>query len=206
MKKSQYSCILLVARNHGLESLKNLIRLDRYKIIAIFTHMLNPKTYDPERKIRSDYKDFVKIAELNKIPLFTIDNKSELSILKDFSEQNEYDFLISISWRYLIPPYIFNKAKIGSINLHRGDLPKYAGVEPIKRALQNNEKEIVVCAHHITENYDAGEVICKAKHPVNYDYNKTLDENVDRLKEEITPYFPQLTIKSLEILLREYAK
>ena len=66
----------------------------------------------------------------NNIQLVTIDHKSELSKLENFCTQVEYDFLISISWRYLISPTIFNKAKLGAINIHRGDLPKYAGMEP----------------------------------------------------------------------------
>ena len=61
------------------------------------------------------------------------------SKLEKFVKNNEFDFLISVSWRYLISPQVFEKAKIGSFNIHRGDLPKYAGVEPIKRALNNNE-------------------------------------------------------------------
>ena len=38
-------------------------------------------------------------------------------------------------------------------------------------------------------------------HPTNYDQIKTIDENVERLKKEITDYFPQLTIKSLKFLM-----
>ena len=78
-------------------------------------------------------------------------------LLEDISE-NEFEFLLSISWRYLIPPQVFEKAEFGAINLHRGDLPKYAGVEPIRKALENNEERIAVCCHHITKNYDEGEV------------------------------------------------
>ena len=206
MTFNPHKCIVLVAREHGLESLKKLIELKNYKIIAIFTHRLNPKSYDPQRGERSDFKDFENISKLYKIPFFTIDDKSEKNQLENFSKENEFDFLISISWRYLISPQVFEKAKIGSINLHRGDLPKYAGAEPIKRALENKESNISICAHHIIQNYDEGEIICKITYPTNHEQDKTLDENVERLKKEITPYFPQLTIKSLEILLNTYEK
>lgn len=206
MKNTQYTCIVLFARKHGLETLETLIRLEKFKISAIFTHRFNPRSYDPQRNERSDFKEFVKISQSNNIPLFSVDSKSEQSKLENFCTAIDYDFLISISWRYLIPPGVFRKARIGSINLHRGDLPKYAGIEPIKRALENDEKEISVCAHRITENYDAGEIICKATHPTNFNSSMTLAENVERLKEEITPYFPQLTIKSLETLLKKYEK
>ena len=78
---------------------------------------------------------------------------------------------------------------------------KYAGIEPIKRALQNHEERIAVCCHHITKNFDEGEVIFKSYHDTNYDEEKSLDQNIERLKNEITKYFPELTIKTLEYLI-----
>lgn len=203
---NQYKCVVLFAREHGLESLRKLIKSKNYKIIAIFTHRLNPKSYDSQRKERSDFNDFVTISKLSKIPFFIIDSISEKILLERFSEEHDFDFLISISWRYLIPPQVFKKAKIGSVNLHRGDLPKYAGAEPIKRALENKENTVSICAHHIIQNFDEGEIICKIVHPTNYDGDKLLNENVDRIKHEITPYFSQLTLKSLKLLLKSHEK
>ena len=199
-KNNKIRCIGLVAREHGFHALKEL-QLKGYKIIAIFTHKFNPKSYDPEKKIRSDFQDFQLFAEENEIPLYTIDSTSEKKLLEQFVSKNEFEFLISISWRYLIRPEVFEKAKYGSINLHRGDLPKYAGIEPIKRALQNHEERIAVCCHHITKNFDEGEVIFKSYHDTNYNEEKSLDQNIERLKNEITKYFPELTIKTLEYLI-----
>ena len=199
-ENNKIRCIGLVARKHGFHALKEL-QLGGYKIIAIFTHKFNPKSYDPEKKIRGDFQDFQLFAEENEIPLYTIDSTSEKKLLEQFVSKNEFEFLISISWRYLIQPEVFEKAKYGAINLHRGDLPKYAGIEPIKRALQNHEERIVVCCHHITKNFDEGEVIFKSYHDTNYDEEKSLDQNIERLKNEITKYFPELTIKTLEYLI-----
>ena len=205
-KNEKFTCIALVARNHGLETIKELINSSNFKIIAIFTHKLNPKSYDPERNERSDFKDFKNMAEKNKIPCFTIDTKEEKKILEEFVLKNSFDFLISISWRYIISSTVFKKAKHGAINVHRGDLPKYAGIEPIKRALEHFEKEIVISCHHISEEIDAGEIIFKKNHPSNYNKGLSLEENVDRLKDEITPHFPQLTIKSLKYLIEHNEK
>ena len=200
-KFKKYDCLVLAGRNHGLATLNFLNKSNKYNIIAIFTHKFNPKSYDIEQKERSDYSDYEKFAKTNSIPLRTINKSDQKFLLDDFCLEQNYDFLISVSWRYLISPKVFLKSNIGSINLHRGDLPKYAGAEPIKRALQNSEKFIYVSSHNITTNYDEGKVICKSQHPTNYNKQKSLDENVERLKTEITNYFPQLTIKSLELLV-----
>jgi methionyl-tRNA formyltransferase len=197
----KHACLVLAGRNHGLETLKKLNELSNYNIIAVFTHKFNPKSSDSQQKERNDFSDYQKFAKTNSIPLYTIDKSNEKSILDDFSLECSYDFLISISWRFLISPQVFSRSNIGSINLHRGDLPKYAGVEPIKRALKNSEKFIHISCHHISKNFDEGEVIFESTHPTNYDISISLDDNVDRLKKEITYYFPQLTIKSLEFLV-----
>ena len=197
----KFTCLVLAGRNHGLETLKNLNELSDYNIISIFTHKFNPKSLDIQQKERDDFSDYEKFAEINSIPLYTIDKSNEKFILDDFALQYNYDFLISVSWRYLISPQVFLKANIGSINIHRGDLPKYAGAEPIKRALENSEKFIHISCHNISTNFDEGEVIFESTHPTNYDISLSLDDNVERLKREITPYFPQLTIKSLEFLI-----
>jgi len=201
----KYKCITLVARNHGLESIKHILNTDNpYEIIAIFTHKLNPKSYDIQRKTRIDFKDFLFLSKKTGIPFFTIDYKEEKIRLENFTKKINFDFLISVSWRYIIPPVVFNKARIGSINLHRGDLPKYAGAEPIKRALENEEKQIAICSHIITEKIDEGKVLLKFKHPTNLDKNQTLEENVERLKKEITLLFPKLTMESLKLLRKQY--
>ena len=201
IESKQYACLVLAGRNHGLETLKKINEITNYNIIAIFTHKLNPKSMDIKQKERDDFSDYEKFAKTNSVPLYTIDKLDEKYILDNFALQHNYDFLISVSWRYLISPQVFSKSNLGSINLHRGDLPKYAGVEPIKRALQNSEKFIHVSCHHISKNFDEGKVIFKSIHPTNYDISKSIDDNVERLKIEITPYFPQLTIKSLELLI-----
>jgi methionyl-tRNA formyltransferase len=202
----RYNCLALLARNHGLEVLSYLAaNTSLYNVVAVFTHRLNPKSQDPLQGERKDYVDFLKIAQDAGMPVYTIDSKADKIRLEEFAKNNEYDFLVSVSWRHLIPPSVFQKARLGAINIHRGDLPKYAGAEPIKKALQNGEKEIYICSHHITENYDEGKVICKASHPVNYDASKTLEENVVRLKKEISPHFTQLLIESFSILFKEWS-
>ena len=197
----KYDCLFLAARDHGLESLKKINDSSQFNIIAIFTHKLNPKSYDIKQNERKDFLDYLKFAKTNNIPFYTVDKVDEKSLLEEFSLSFNYDFLISISWRYLISSEVFSKSNIGSINLHRGDLPTYAGAEPIKRALQNSEKFIYISSHNISKNFDEGKVIFKIMHPTNYDQIKTIDENVERLKKEITDYFPQLTIKSLKFLM-----
>ena len=61
-----------------------------------------------------------------------------------------------------------------------------------------NENYIILSVHDLLAEIDMGEVINKMKYPVNYNSNETLDENVQRLRDEITSLFPKLIIQTLE--------
>jgi hypothetical protein len=43
-----------------------------------------------------------------------------------------------------------------------------------------------------------GQVLNTMTYPVNYNSKKTFDENIQRLRNEITPLFPKLIVQTLE--------
>lgn len=198
-----HTCIGLLAREHGLAVAHLLTESSQYKLAALFTHKLNPASQDPQRKERENYSEYQKLAKRHHIPLYTIDRKSEEVILDETAKAISPDFLISVSWRRILPKEILSYSLIGAINVHRGDLPKYAGAEPIKCALQSKEDAIEICAHIMAEKCDEGRILARATHPVNYDQSQTFEKNIERIKKEITPYFPNLVRKSIDCLLQE---
>jgi methionyl-tRNA formyltransferase len=103
----------------------------------------------------------------------------------------------------LIPEDVVSKARIGAFGIHRGKLPDYAGSEPIKQALLKEDKEIILSAHHLIPKIDQGGIILSIKHPVNYDSKFTLEENIQRLRDEIAPLFPILVFETLEHLSKK---
>lgn len=182
-----------LSRAHGLEVLENLIYDKDFTILKIFTHSKKPKSEDPEQGIREDFKLFDDICKKNHIPLEIIDSKNQ-----EILQFPSCDYIVEVSWRYLIPTKITSKAKILAFGIHRGKLPEYAGAEPIKQALSNNEKNIIISAHHLSAKIDEGDTISSLTHPVNYDSNYSMDENIQRLRDEITPLFSKITLKVLK--------
>ena len=189
------SVVALVSRAHGLNILDALIKSKNYEVCEVFTHKLNPKSQDSTRSVRSDFHNYLKKCEENKIKMRTVDSPNEE--IKDFPN---CDFIVEVSWRYLIPVNIINRAKISAFGIHRGKLPEFAGAEPIKQALQKGEKEIVISAHYLSPKIDGGDVIYSKKYPVNYNPQYDLESNVQRLRDEITPLFSKIMFKTLEIL------
>jgi len=185
-----------LSRSHGFNILSGLVNSEKYDVKSVYTHSLKPKSEDPNRSKRDDYDLFVKTCSENSIPLETVDSKQQ-----KIQDCPNCDFIVEASWRYLIPDSITSKARIAAFGIHRGKLPDYAGAEPIKQALLKNEKEIILSGHYLGSKIDKGDTIATISHPTNYNPNNTFEENIQRLRDEITPLFSQLMFKTFEILL-----
>ena len=184
-----------LSRSHGYDALSAIVKSQNYKIIKLYTHKLNPKSQDPQRSIRTDYELFVKKCADNSIPLVSID-----TIGDEITDFPDCDYVLEISWRYKIPKNIIDKARIAAFGIHRGKLPDFAGAEPIKQALLNGEKKIVLSAHYLEKDIDAGNIISTIEFPVNYNGDKDLDENIQTIRDKITPLFSKLVFQTLNIL------
>ena len=184
-----------LSRPHGYDALSAIAKSQNYKIIKLYTHKLKPKSQDPQRSIRTDYELFVKKCADNSIPLISIDTVSD-----EITDFPDCDYILEISWRYKIPNNIINKARIAAFGIHRGKLPDFAGAEPIKQALLNGEKKIVLSAHYLEKDIDAGNIISTIEFPVNYNGDKNLDVNIQTIRDEITPLFSKLVFQTLNIL------
>ena len=184
-----------LSRPHGYDALSAIAKSQNYKIIKLYTHKLNPKSQDPQRSIRTDYELFIKKCADNSIPLISIDTISD-----EITDFPDCDYILEISWRYKIPNNIINKARIAAFGIHRGKLPDFAGAEPIKQALSNGEKKIVLSAHYLEKDIDAGNIISTIEFPVNYNGDKNLDVNIQTIRDEITPLFSKLVFQTLNIL------
>ena len=184
-----------LSRPHGYDALSAIAKSQNYKIIKLYTHKLNPKSQDPQRSIRTDYELFVKKCADNSIPLISIDTVSD-----EITDFPDCDYILEISWRYKIPNNIINKARIAAFGIHRGKLPDFAGAEPIKQALLNGEKKIVLSAHYLEKDIDAGNIISTIEFPVNYNGDKDLDANIQTIRDKITPLFSKLVFQTLNIL------
>lgn len=191
MCERRNSIICFVARPWGYLCLKALLDRKDFSIRGVFTHRTVPYSENPQRPERKDFKDFVEICQLHSIPLHTAETKREaMELIPYIKELAPFDFILSCSWRFLISREVIDMARIGTVNLHRGKLPEYRGAEPVKRALENGEKEIFLSAHKIAPEYDTGEILYEASVPAGVREGETLEQAVGRLKMELYPEYP----------------
>ena len=184
-----------LSRSHGFNVLQYLINSKEYKLIKLYTHSLNPMLQDPHRQKRNDFELFKNICIENKIPMEIIDVKTDAIV-----NTPECDLIVEVSWRFLIPETITKKAKIGSFGIHRGKLPDYAGAEPIKQAILKGEKEIILSAHTLESIIDSGSTLTSIIHPVNYDPNLSLEDNIQKIRDDITPLFSIIVHQTVKLL------
>jgi len=77
----------------------------------------------------------------------------------DFWDTNTVDLMFMVSWRYLVPASIYQRATLGSYVFHDSLLPKYRGFAPTVWAMINGEKETGVTLFEVVDEVDAGDII-----------------------------------------------
>ncbi len=195
----------LLAREHGLSGLHALLASDRYALCALFTHRRRPRSEDEDRGERPEFSDYARAAREHGIPLFPVDTRAEARAMEERLAAEPFDLIAAISWRRMIPPQVLELPRVGGVNLHRGELPDFRGARPIAQALRAGRTEVVISAHVLVEELDAGEVLACSRHPARRDVHESLEQAEERLKAEITPLFGPLLLRGLDALLARRA-
>jgi methionyl-tRNA formyltransferase len=102
-----------------------------------------------------------------------------------------FDFIFSVSWAFLVPLDVLALPRIAPINQHRGKLPDYPLGAPVVQALKNGDDTIILSTHRMNEVYDEGEMLIETPHPANYEEHQSFEDNVERIKRELLPLYPQ---------------
>ncbi|MCD6460113.1 hypothetical protein J7L67_05550 [bacterium] len=206
MNDRKLNVLCFIARKPGLYLLDTLLNYDEFNVVGIFTHSKLPSSDDPNRGLRPEYPIFKETAAKNNIPFFIVDYIKDAAVMDDMAKIQQYDLLLSLNWKFLVPEHILCKSRIGDINLHRGLLPDYAGLEPIRRMLEDGLDYATITAHLMNEEYDKGEILYELNHPVNRKSGESVPECVDRVKNELVRLYPVCAFNAINILLTRNKK
>ena len=83
-----------------------------------------------------------------------------------WDELGAIDVAFCVSWRYMIPPHIYNRPSRGTFVFHDSLLPKYRGFAPTVWSIVNGESSTGVTLMEIAEEVDAGDVVDQLKVPI----------------------------------------
>jgi len=117
-----------------------------------FEHLIVPLGYDIE-----PMKD---IAAAAGIPVYEYDRNLEQ--LEELVRKINPDLIIVASFPKLLPQKVLDLPRLGVINVHTGELPKYRGFHPLNWAIIRDEPRIGVTVHYMDAGMDTGDVLAQA--------------------------------------------
>lgn len=162
-----------------------LLLKDKYKISVIITSKAAPEYKKTEQ-------DFEELATALNIPFFTSLKDQKLI---DFLRKENVDLGISVNWPTIINQDFINLFKLGILNAHMGDLPKYRGNAVVAWAILNGEEKIVLSIHFMEgDKLDCGRIVYQA--PFFLNSNTYIGDVYNWAEQEI----PLAFMKSVEIL------
>jgi len=90
------------------------------------------------------------------------------------------DLGISIAYDQILGGTAIRLPRLGTLNLHAGQLPRYRGRNVINWAILNGETEIGLTLHYIDEGIDTGDIILQRTLPIGWTdgYGEVLDRVV----------------------------
>lgn len=147
----------------------------------------------PEYLIKSS--DFEKFAKENNSIFLNTPNINSESVQLILNSIGKIDIAVSINYSGIISQNIIDIFKLGILNAHGGDLPRYRGNACQAWAIINSETKIGLCIHKMVGGeLDSGDIICREYLDVNI--NTRIGEVYDWMNITI----PKLVIESLKKL------
>ncbi len=138
--------ILLVGTDAPLQRvLKLLLKLASLQCAAVYTD---------DRTSRS----IETLCRNHHVPLGKLDqlaNRTPDSCLQNAA----VDWLVSVNSTVLYPSWVLRLARRGTLNMHPGRLPDYAGLHVHQWAIRNGETEFAATLHRMVDSIDAGAIV-----------------------------------------------
>lgn len=110
-------------------------------------------------------------------------------------ESTPVDLIFSVSWRYIIPPEVYQRARLGAFVFHDSLLPVYRGFAPTVWAIINGEDHGGVTLFEMVEDFDAGDIVGQAAVPIGP------DDTIEIVLERVTETYLHLLEQYLPLLL-----
>lgn len=82
------------------------------------------------------------------------------------AELPSFDYLVSCGWTELIPPAVIDRPEAAALNCHGSYLPNYKGPAMHRVQWANGERRAGVTVHHLAEEFDAGDIVCRERFTV----------------------------------------
>jgi methionyl-tRNA formyltransferase len=97
------------------------------------------------------------LAERHGIPVFTPERLKSPEVLETFAN-HQADIAVVAAYGLLLPQAILDAPRLGCINIHPSDLPRWRGAAPIQRTLMAGDTETACCIIQLELGLDTGPI------------------------------------------------
>ena len=148
----------------------------------------------PRRSRRSEPEPtpVKKAARELGIPVMEVDDVKDERFV-DTVARYRPDVLVVAAFR-ILPPAVYEQARLGAFNLHASLLPRYRGAAPVNWAIINGERESGVTTFFLRKSVDTGNMILQEKIPV------YPEENAGELAARLAEVGAGVVVKTLELI------
>ena len=145
----------IIGRSELMYDSMVLMHKGKHKVSYVITAKEAPEY----QKTREHFSDF---CVSNQIPFHTCSNFKSDETKEFLKKYGDVDIVLSVNFSGIIPQKIIDTARIGFLNAHGGDLPKYRGNACQAWAMLNGEEKIAICIHKMVGGeLDNGDIIIK---------------------------------------------
>lgn len=141
-------------------------------------------------------KDFESLASKHRVPFIHTPRIAEA--LEDLRALPPMDIGVSFNYVGVIPQSVIDCFRLGILNAHGGDLPRYRGNACQAWAILNGENHVGLCIHRmIGGELDSGDIVARDCYPL------TLETKVTEVWTWMEARIPQLFEQALSVLERD---
>lgn len=156
----------------GIDAFRSILEKGK-KVNAFIT--LDKKAF---AKKSAGSRAYEKYCKKYSVPYYMVDTiKSEKAY--ELISKSEPDILVVFGWSEILPEYLLEIPRVGTVGTHASLLPHNRGSAPVNWALIHGEQVTGNTMMWLNKNVDEGEIIAQVEFPITiYDTCRTLYEKV----------------------------
>jgi methionyl-tRNA formyltransferase len=109
-----------------------------------------------------------------------------------------FDLLITAHFQKILPKVIFDRARLGALNLHPSLLPKFRGMSPQHWPIIFNELETGVSIHYIESDVDSGNIVKQVRIPLSPDIY------IHQLQQKLLIVYQSVMLEAVKLVIGGY--
>jgi len=141
--------------------------------------------------LHADFRS--RALELN-IPYFETREGMKSEECAQFVTGCRPDLIVVIGWYYMVPKYIRDVPRLGTVGIHASLLPEYSGGAPLVWAIIEGQTETGVTLFYLDKGVDSGDIVAQRKIKITEeDTIKSVYDKAEQASTElVAKYIPMI--------------